>query len=195
MATHRAPHTGPRGCLQPPARICSVDDPPADAARSAYPSPNPTVSKTDLRAEIEEQVRDYLRRGGAVAEVARGISGRDQAQGPAGRFHAFTPRPKEERTYVPEVVAAIEARRRKPRKSPPASARASCARRSSTTSANLCAGNGWSRKASKGFVSRSTTMKIGIIPVNVGYTSVDQIVAVAQAAEARASSRPGPSST
>ena len=78
----------------------------------------PTVSKTDLRAEIEEQVRDYLRRGGAVAEVARGISGRDQAHGPAGRFHAFTPRPKEERTYVPEVVAAIEARRRKPKDKP-----------------------------------------------------------------------------
>ena len=78
----------------------------------------PNVSKTDLRAEIEEQVRDYLRRGGAVAEVARGISGRDQAQGPAGRFHAFTPRAKEERTYVPEVVAAIEARRRKPKQKP-----------------------------------------------------------------------------
>ncbi|MBK8993834.1 MAG: hypothetical protein IPM40_20295 [Gammaproteobacteria bacterium] len=58
-----------------------------------------------------EQVRDYSRCGGAVAEVARGISGRDQAHGPAGRFHAFTPRPSGERTYVPEVVAAIEARR------------------------------------------------------------------------------------
>ena len=93
-------------------------EPLPDAARPAHPSVKPTVSKTDLRAEIEEQVRDYLRRGGAVAEVARGISGRDQAHGPAGRFHAFTPRPKEERTYVPEVVAAIEARRRKPKDKP-----------------------------------------------------------------------------
>jgi len=73
----------------------------------------PNVSKTDLRTEIEEQVREYLNRGGAVQEVARGISGRDGALGPLGAFHAFTPRQKEERTYLPEVVAAIEARRRK----------------------------------------------------------------------------------
>jgi hypothetical protein len=76
------------------------------------------MSKTDLRAEIEEQVRDYLRRGGAVQEVARGISGREGASGPLGAFHAFTPRQKEERTYLPEVVAAIEARRRKGKEKP-----------------------------------------------------------------------------
>jgi hypothetical protein len=75
----------------------------------------PQASKTDQRAEIEEQVREYLRRGGAVEEVARGISGRDGVRTPLGNFHAFAPRQKEERTYVPEVVAAIEARRRKPK--------------------------------------------------------------------------------
>jgi hypothetical protein len=78
----------------------------------------PQVNKTDLRAEIEEQVRDYLSRGGAVQEVARGISGREGAPGPLGSFHAFAPRQKEERTYVPEVIAAIEARRRKAKDKP-----------------------------------------------------------------------------
>ena len=78
----------------------------------------PVIDKDELRAEIEAQVRDYLRQGGAVEEVARGISGRDGTRSQLGTFHAFTPRPKEERTYVPEVVAAIEARRRKPKDKP-----------------------------------------------------------------------------
>ena len=76
------------------------------------PAPLPTTA--DLLAFVDASPSPFH----AVAEVARGISGRDQAQGPVGRFHAFTPRPKEERTYVPEVVAAIEARRRKPKEKP-----------------------------------------------------------------------------
>lgn len=71
------------------------------------------ASKNELRAEIDRQVREFLQHGGAVEEVARGISGRDPQRGPPGGFHGFAPRPKEERTYVPEVIAAIEARRRK----------------------------------------------------------------------------------
>ena len=73
------------------------------------------ASKSELRAEIERQVRDFLHHGGAVEEVARGVSGRDPQQGPSSGFHRFAPRPREERTYLPVVVAAIEARRRKPK--------------------------------------------------------------------------------
>jgi hypothetical protein len=73
------------------------------------------TAKHDLRDEIEEQVRAFLERGGAVKAVAPGISGRDQTEPPPSSFRSFTPRPREERTYVPEVVAAIEARRRKPK--------------------------------------------------------------------------------
>ena len=47
--------------------------------------------------------------------VARGASGRDAAEPQPSGFRSFTPRPREERTYVPEVVAAIESRRRKPK--------------------------------------------------------------------------------
>jgi len=79
------------------------------------------ANKNELRAEIERQVRDFLQHGGAVEEVARGISGRDPQRGPPGGFHGFASRPREERTYVPEVVAAIEARRRKAKDKGPVS--------------------------------------------------------------------------
>jgi hypothetical protein len=75
----------------------------------------PSSNKEDLRSEIEDQVKAFLERGGAVHAVAPGTSGRDAADTPLSTFRSFAPRPREERTYVPEVVAAIEARRRKPK--------------------------------------------------------------------------------
>lgn len=53
-------------------------------------------------------MEEYLRRGGEVQEVARGISGR--FEGPP-RQHSAESAPRSERTYLPEVVAAIEERR------------------------------------------------------------------------------------
>ncbi len=82
--------------------------------RSADSNVKLPASKTEMREKLEEQVREFLGRGGAVQAVARGASGRDDTSGVPG-FRSFTQRPKEERTYVPEVVAAIEARRHKPR--------------------------------------------------------------------------------
>jgi hypothetical protein len=75
----------------------------------------PEQDKEHLRNQIEEQVRAYLEHGGAVQAVARGVSGRDATEPQPSGFRSFTPRPREERTYVPEVVAAIESRRRKPK--------------------------------------------------------------------------------
>lgn len=75
----------------------------------------PQASKDELRSEIEQQVRDYLDRGGAVKAVAPGTSGRDESERPAAGFRSFMPKPREQRTYLPDVIAAIEARRRKPK--------------------------------------------------------------------------------
>jgi hypothetical protein len=49
-----------------------------------------------------------------VAEIERGISGRDSAQGPLKSETMGFGEPKTDRTYVPEVVAALEARKQKP---------------------------------------------------------------------------------
>ena len=75
----------------------------------------PEQDKDQLRSQIEDQVRAFLETGGAVNAVARGASGRDATEPQPSGFRSFTPRPREERTYVPEVVAAIESRRRKPK--------------------------------------------------------------------------------
>ena len=70
------------------------------------------VSKADIRGEIERQIEDYLNRGGAVAEIDRGISGRENPAGPLKPDNSNFQQPKVSRTYIPEVVAAIDARRK-----------------------------------------------------------------------------------
>lgn len=69
-------------------------------------------TKADLRRELEQQMEAFLREGGQVNNVERGISGRDHGDGPlkAPPLAEGEP-PRGERTYVPEVVAAIEERK------------------------------------------------------------------------------------
>jgi hypothetical protein len=70
-------------------------------------------TKADIRRELEAQVEAYLRGGGTVRQVERGVSGRDSAEGPLKSpplAEGELPRASE-RTYVPEVVAAIEQRK------------------------------------------------------------------------------------
>ena len=76
--------------------------------------------KTDLRSAIDAEVRAFLDRGGAVNSVARGVSGREGTGAAFSGFRSFSPRAREERTYVPEVVAAIEARRKRSDRPKPA---------------------------------------------------------------------------
>lgn len=76
------------------------------------------ITKADIRAEIEQQVADFLRQGGAVDEVERGISGHDNDNGPIKPDNNAFQQPRAERTYVPEVVAALEQRRKKMHEKP-----------------------------------------------------------------------------
>lgn len=68
-------------------------------------------SKADIRAAIEQQVRDYLQDGGKVNPVARGISGRENALQPLDTRHVSFNRKPQSRTYLTDVVAQIDARR------------------------------------------------------------------------------------
>jgi hypothetical protein len=68
-------------------------------------------TKSEQRAQLEQEMDDYLLDGGKVDEVPTGTSGKDPSKPPvylAGRLFS---EPPSSRTYVPEVVAAIEARR------------------------------------------------------------------------------------
>ncbi len=70
------------------------------------------ITKSQIRSEITQQVDDYLKQGGKVVEVERGLSGRENPNGPLKPEHTSFQQPRAERTYVPEVVAAIDARRK-----------------------------------------------------------------------------------
>jgi len=69
------------------------------------------ISKANIRDDINDQVADFLNNGGAIDEVQQGLSGREGAEGPLKPDNSSFQQPKVERTYVPEVIAAIDERR------------------------------------------------------------------------------------
>jgi hypothetical protein len=69
-------------------------------------------SKLELRSAIDRQVAEYLEQGGNVEHIDRGISGHQHSDGPINPTGTLFNQPREERTLVPEVVAALESRRR-----------------------------------------------------------------------------------
>ena len=70
------------------------------------------VSKAEIRAELERETEQFLKRGGQVDQVPQGVSGKDAADAPMFLNRRLFVEPRGSRTLVPEVVAAIEARRR-----------------------------------------------------------------------------------
>lgn len=77
-----------------------------------------TVSKAQIRAQLDAEVERYLNGGGEVENVPRGISGKDPGDPPVFLNKTLFVEPKTDRTLVPEVVAAIEARRQNKTKRP-----------------------------------------------------------------------------
>ena len=69
------------------------------------------VSKTEIRAELERETERFLKRGGHVEDIPRGLSGKNPGDAPLFLNRRLFVEPKTSRTLVPEVVAAIEARR------------------------------------------------------------------------------------
>jgi hypothetical protein len=71
------------------------------------------VSKQDIRQQMDQQIEDYLSRGGEVKNIGRGLSGRVNPTA-ALKPASFSDQPKTERTFVHDVVATLEARKQKP---------------------------------------------------------------------------------
>ncbi|WP_116364343.1 hypothetical protein [Parahaliea mediterranea] len=69
------------------------------------------LSKADLRADLERATERFLRTGGTVTAVPRGVSGNETPGGGHQGRRLFV-EPRATRTLVPEVVAAIEERRK-----------------------------------------------------------------------------------
>ena len=77
------------------------------------------VSKDDIRRELQQEIEDFLEQGGEVQQIPTGLSGKDPGEPPLYLNRRLFIEPRTKRTHIPEVVAAIEARRReKPRRSP-----------------------------------------------------------------------------
>lgn len=70
------------------------------------------VSKADIRDELLQETEQFLKKGGSVNKIPQGLSGKDPADPPAFLNRRLFIEPKAPRTLVPEVVAAIEARRK-----------------------------------------------------------------------------------
>ena len=77
------------------------------------------VSKEDIRRELQQEIDQFLEQGGSVESVPQGTSGKDPGDPPLYLNRRLFIEPRTERTHIPEVIAAIEARRKaKPRRSP-----------------------------------------------------------------------------
>ncbi len=72
------------------------------------------VSKAEVRAELEQETERFLKRGGEVNNIPNGVSGKEPGDAPLFLNRRLFIEPPTPRTPVPEVVAAIEARRRVP---------------------------------------------------------------------------------
>jgi hypothetical protein len=70
------------------------------------------ASKADISAELQEEMERFLQHGGSVQDIPRGTSGKDPGEAPLFLNRRLFVEPRAERTLVPEVVAAIEARRK-----------------------------------------------------------------------------------
>lgn len=70
------------------------------------------ISKAEVRADLEREMQQFLDQGGDVKSIPTGISGHDAMDGSIYHSSRLFLEPRSERTLVPEVVAAIEARRK-----------------------------------------------------------------------------------
>ena len=68
-------------------------------------------SKAELREELERATSRFLQKGGQVKQIPNGISGKEPGDPPVFLNQQLFTEPRSARTPVPEVVAAIEARR------------------------------------------------------------------------------------
>jgi hypothetical protein len=70
------------------------------------------VTKSDMRDALQKETERFLKQGGSVDEIPQGTSGKDPQDPPLFLNRRLFLEPKASRTPVPEVVAAIEARRK-----------------------------------------------------------------------------------
>jgi hypothetical protein len=72
---------------------------------------NKPKTKHQLRKEIERQTQNFLGAGQQVAEIPKGVSSRDEAATPLRPEKWHMEKSSADRTYVPEVIEALDQRK------------------------------------------------------------------------------------
>tara|TARA_R110001599_G_scaffold39444_9_gene120533 strand:- start:4135 stop:4530 length:396 start_codon:yes stop_codon:yes gene_type:complete len=90
------------------------------ATQQAQPMVKKLPDKADLRADLDRETRRFLQEGGEVKSVPSGVSGKDPLAPPLYLTRRLFSEPRAERTLIPEVIAAIEERRKALQKKRPA---------------------------------------------------------------------------
>lgn len=75
-----------------------------------------TPSKQDIRRQLQTQVDEFLSEGGAIKKIPQGLSGQDKFNGAQRPIHQLFDQPKQLRTPINDVVAALDERKKKPAK-------------------------------------------------------------------------------
>ena len=88
-----------------------TDRPATNLAKLATGPLKKLTTKADIRDALFQETERFLKGGGAVNEIPQGISGKHPGDPAVFLNRALFAEPKSPRTPVPEVVAAIEARR------------------------------------------------------------------------------------
>lgn len=70
------------------------------------------VSKAQLREQLQRETERFLKRGGSVQDIPPGVSGKNPEDPPLFLNRRLFIEPREPRTQIPEVLAALDARRK-----------------------------------------------------------------------------------
>ncbi len=75
-------------------------------------------SKKSIRGDIQRKTEEFLSRGGEIKKHERGETG-EPADKPRAKSVFVSNQPRQTRTYVNDVVSAVDSRKKKPAKSKP----------------------------------------------------------------------------
>jgi hypothetical protein len=65
----------------------------------------PLITKSDLRRELDRQIEAFVREGGRVNEIPRGISGRNPGEGMLPETPMISDKPKEDEKHATAATA------------------------------------------------------------------------------------------
>lgn len=75
-------------------------------------------SKKSIRGDIRRKTEEFLSRGGEIKKHERGETG-EPADKPRAKSVFVSNQPRQTRTYINDVVSAVDSRKKKPTKSKP----------------------------------------------------------------------------